>query len=118
MQSEFGNEYRLFQKEYGSTTISRDDFRAIMKDLSDLDMNPDFELESVGALIAALDASDEKAIAVAAKGAVSGLIMISINWLREFRELVRDHGPFDPEEAVQIIHELNRVTGPANEAGR
>jgi hypothetical protein len=63
MQSEFENEYRLFQKEYGLTTMSRDDFRASMKDLSDLKMNFDSEFESVGAPIAPFDASDEKAIA-------------------------------------------------------
>jgi hypothetical protein len=117
MQSDFEkNEYS------SSNEKSQEDFRAIVKDtealLSDLDMNPDFEVESAKELIAALDAADEKAIATAADAAGSALLIVSVDWLTKFRELARDHGPFGPQEAVQIIHELNRVTGPANEAGR
>jgi hypothetical protein len=113
-----------FEKyEYSSSTEkSQEDFRATMKEiealLSDLDMNPDFELESAQKLIAALDGADEKAIATAADAAASGLLYVSVDWLTRFRELARDHGPFGPQEAVQTIHELNRVTSPANEDGR
>ena len=97
-----------------------EDFEAIMKYteslLSDLDMNPDFELESTRALIAALDARDEKAIAISAKGAVSALPFAFIDWLTSFRELVRDHGPFSPEQAVQIVHGLNSPARPTKAA--
>jgi hypothetical protein len=113
-----------FEKNEYSTSDERpqEDFRAIMKYtealLSDLDMNPDFELESAQKLIAALDAADGKAIATAADAAGSGLLCVSVDWLTKFRELARNHGPFGPQEAVQIIHELNRMTGPAKEDGR
>jgi hypothetical protein len=111
-----------FEKlEYSSSSEkSQEDFRAILREtealLSDLNMNPDFELESAKKLIAALDAADEKAIAIAADAAGSGLLIVSVDWLTKFRELARDHGPFGPQEAVQIIHELNRCS--ANENGR
>jgi hypothetical protein len=116
MQSDFENEYS------SSNEQSQEEFRAAMKDtealLADLDMNPDFELESAQKLIAALDAVDEEAIATAADAASSGLLFVSLDWLTKFRALARDHGPFGPQEAVRIIYELNRVTSHANEAGR
>lgn len=117
MQSDFEND------EYSSSNQqSQEDFRANLREtealLSDLDMNPDFELESAQKLIAALDGVDEEAIATAANAASSGLLFVSLDWLTKFRELARDHGPFGPQEAVQIIHELNRVIFPVNEAGR
>jgi len=116
MQPDFENEYS------SSNEGSQEDFRATMKEtedlLSDLDMNPDFELESAQKLIAALEAVDEEAIATAADVASSGLLFVSLDWLTEFRGLARDHGPFGPQEAARIIHELNRFTCPANEDGR
>jgi hypothetical protein len=118
MQSDFEkNEYS------SSTKKTQEDFRAILRGtealLSDLDMNPDFEVESAQKLIAALEAADETAIATAAKAATSGLLIVYADWLTKFRELARDHGPFSPQEAVQRIHELNnRVTGPTNQDDR
>jgi len=101
-----------FEKnEYSSSTKkTQEDFRAILREtevLSDLDMNPDSEVESAQKLIAALDAADEKAIATAAEAATSGLLIEYADWLTKFRGLARDHGPFSPQEAVQTIHELN-----------
>jgi hypothetical protein len=117
MQSDFEK-----NENSASNEKSQEDSRAIIKYiedlLSDLDMKPDFEVESAEALIAALDAADEKAIVTAADAASSGLLFISVDWLTKFRELARDHGPFSPQEAVQIIRELNRFTGAADETGR
>jgi hypothetical protein len=117
MQSDFEK-----NKYSASNEKSQEDFRAIIKYiedfLSDLDMKPDFEVESAEALIAALGAADEKAIATAADAAGSALLIVSVDWLTKFRELARDRGPFSPQEAVQIIRELNRVTGAADETGR
>lgn len=110
MQSDFE------RSESGVCETSQEDFDKIMKYteslLFDLDMNPGLRLESATALIAALAAGDEKAVEIAADAAVSDLSTVSIGWLTKFRELVRDNGPVDPQEAVQIILGLNPQAQP------